>query len=717
MANQDIEELMAVADQAIKEGDEATATQVMDYIESLQKAAPVSSGPNSRAATGPGSKPAPRVIIPGEFGAAIPTSREEQQEQFTAAGDLANVAARGAARTFIGGPGQLMSNVLPGMDENRFTQAYNDLETQALGPVKEGQEPVVTGAQMLAGLVGSPNKAGVFKAVPRTSIWSALRGGAGVGATSSASFYNEEAQGPKYRAIDAALGGAFGAALGSIAALPTGVQNIVKRLLDHPGDPRVVQDIATLNADPDWQEFVKTLSLGQRSGSVGLQNLEAQVAATKARQFFSNQLDNFYSLVKKGMGKAPQSQGEYVLGATVRDAYSNTRIANQKAASKAYGKTLDEALDLARSGDLPLPVDMNRTTEWFQQAGKFAKADVEQLLPNLPQRYRQVLEKWFMNVPGPMTATVDKFGGPTGVFRTSMEDMIALRRIGADMRSQIYRLGDSPQAQALARQGKALISAIDGDVDDFVRARDAARAKGVKIPDELEKAWDKFSIANAEYKAFKAADKELRNSAMGIIFGENAKVSSPEQAFNALLKAPPGEQVRFINTMNRVDPQIIRDIKSWKVQQVISSMRQQGERATSAGIDPQAFVNGLTDGDKIIGAHFWTKPELDHIQKVLAATRVIQEKATAFNRGLDIGGLAVAAATRSLAFLARPLTKIMGAPTLEALLFDPQALKHLQVMAATMNKPTATTIRAAGYISSLIEDAPKATEQPEEGQP
>ena len=703
MANQDINELMDIADQALKEGDEATANEVMDYIETLKTSRPaaVGGGPTTR---GRYKQPEPpRVLFPAEFGMAPPTSREEQQAQLEGMGRAGKAFARGVPRALIAGPGQLMSNVVPGTNEQDFTQAYKSLEGEVFGPEDPDTGVVTKASEVLTGLPLSPTKAGAFVGKLRTTIGSAIRGGAGLGAVGAAAAYDSDAEGPKWRAVNAALGGGLGAALAVLPSLKPGIVNSIKRILNAPRDARVEADIAKLAQSPEWQEFLNTLTAGQRTGSVGIQNLEAQVAATRARQFAANQLDALNKNITRGITPG-KDISDYELAHRLRGAVDKVRIANQKAASAAYGKSLDKALELARKSDTPFPVKMNETADWFSRSGKFARADIEQLLPNLPQKYRQVLEKWFTDVPGPNIAGLSEEAGFQQI-RTSMEDMITLRRVGATMRSALYRLGNTPQNEALYRRGKELVDAVDADVKAFETVRENMRASGSTIPRELEDSWKNFEIANAQYRAFKDAEEATRNSAMGILFGETAGMGSPAKAFDAIMRATPAEQVRMINTANRVDPNLIRDIKQWKIQQVLGGMKDLGARSTSAGIDPQEFVKALTNGDKIVAAHMWTKPELDHIERSLAAIRLIQERAGQFNRGVDLPGTATALATRSPAFIARPVAKFFGGDALEKILFDPGSLKQLQILAATLSKPTAATAKAIGYLTALTSGA------------
>lgn len=687
----DIAELEDIVRQAVSEGDDATANAVMDRIEQLKAApAPLAKG-------GPLSR--------GRF-----ETRALRDERFlAAAGDAERQAtmgglrglARGAARAVVGGPGQLASNALPGLDEKEFTQAYGQLEQDVFGPEQAGEGFATKTGELVGAAALSPNKAGVLKGAARTTLASAVRGGAALGAIGGATAYDPEAEGPGVRALNAAIGGSLGVIVAGLPAFPPAFGNLVRRFLNGDQDPRVAQDIKTMLQNPELKKMVDELSAGQRSGSTDLQNLEAQVASSRAKQFYANQEQELYGIINKQLGGSGERVDEYKLAHVTRDAMEKVTGLNQKAASATYGKHLDEALDLARNTKTQYPVKLDKTRTWFAEHGKFAQGDIEQLLPGLPQGYRKVLEKWFLNGPAIINDEMQSLGAVGPQFRTSMEDMIVLRRVASQMRSALYKLGPSDKNSAMARAGNGLIEAIDNDIAQFEDLRANLRTSGSTIPRDLEESWERFGIANAEYKTFKKAESDLRNSALGILFGDTASVRNPGQAFEALVKTAPAQQTTLINTLNRADPQIVRDIKQWKLRETINSMVDQGERSTLGGISPKEFVKSLTDGSDVLAANLWTPAELKNIREVMAATRVIQERAGAFNRGVDIGGASVALATRSLAFGARYLAKLFAAPSLEKMMFDPAALRSLKIMASTMGKPTAATIRAAAYLTSL----------------
>lgn len=694
----EVAELEDIVRQAVSEGDEATANAVMDRIEQLRaQGAPQavsSGGPLSR---GRPNRPAPPPEAPAERRARQQMESEAAQRAAMQAANLPVAAGRGIARAGIGGPGQLASAVIPGLDEKRFTDAYGDIEKRIFGPETEAQEFPTNVAEFGTQVLANPKAAG------RTTIRAALKAGAALGALGGATAYDPEAHGPAFRAMNTAIGGSLGLLLSGAGAAIPGVNNLVKRMLQKPADPNVLADLKILAQDPQWKDLVFTA--GQRSGNVGVQHVESQVAETMAQRFYAQQLQDFQARATQGLDMTTQGD-VYRLGQRAREGLAKVQAENQRVASATFGKHLDEALELSRNAGEVLPVHMEATREWFSEAGKFAEADIEQLLPGkLPQYYRAVLEKWFINAPAVANDVVNDMVAAVGnpQFRTSLEDMIVLRRVASGMRSRLYSLGQSasPADQGLARKGKDLINAIDSDIKQFTEDRELIRQVGAPISRDLEKAWDRFQIANGEYKAFKTAQNDLRNTAMGLLLGEKGMVRNPGQALDIILKAAPEQQVQMINTLRRADPSLIGDIKQWKLKEAINAMRTQGQHSSGGNINPQAFVKALTDGDRIIGAHLWSPKEMGQIKSTLAAVRLINEKTASFNRGIDLPGAATAVTTGSKAFLTRPAWRLLVGTRLEKMLFDPESLKSLHILAATIGKPTQATARALGYLTAL----------------
>lgn len=287
-------------------------------------------------------------------------------------------------------------------------------------------------------------------------------------------------------------------------------------------------------------------------------------------------------------------------------------------------------------------------------------------------------------------------------------DIIEIKAAANILRKGLKKSEMNATDQMRNRLGKEIGKAVDADIDTFL----STLKPGQQSP--TAEALNLLNQANAEYKTRLAQIASHKNSFVVQALGRVPK--SPEEAFEALIRKDPDQQLRALNIIRSSAPEVLDDIKAWKLSQVSQNMKTQVAAGNVSVVDPATFIKELTHGSDVVAAKFWTPKELQDIKSGVATARLILSdmpagKTVTGAGAPEIARGAAAAVTRSPAFVAMQFYNIIGRGRLEKLLFTPAGIESMQVLRATYTKPTQKTIQALQVLTNLA--TPGST--PQEG--
>ncbi|MGD9590813.1 MAG: hypothetical protein AB7Q37_18575 [Pyrinomonadaceae bacterium] len=693
----DIQELYQLAKDAIAAGDEQMATAAMDRIEAL-KGAPESKGPGARrrpemavAAGGGGPRSGNVEQRPYTFGIPTALTPEERAANSEATATLGKGLARGASRVLTG-PGQMVTAAaqamgIPGADVGQYTSGAKQLESDVLGPTSPEQEMIAPAGAVGAGLAVNP-------AMASRTILGGIGRSAAMGALGGATTLDTSAETPGDVGWNTLLGASAGAVLNAIPATAAGIKNKLSAWFNQPPSPETARALEELAKTPEFKQVA--LEAGQRTGNRTLQNMVARVAATRARNFYSDQIKQTTALLKGNLRVAPRD--ENTLAYRAGQAFHKLESEQYKLATKAYGENLDEVTRLASASKTP-PIPM-------ADVARFVGENVEGLNTEMFRRFMDPAAAKYYPEFARIYARVVDAAKEGKMAALSLNEIVTLNRAARSMRRSLYR-GDydslSEAEKSAIRKGRDFIEALDGDTTLAIEAGAVDRAG--------QEALDKFAQGNADYKAFWDTRKLLQASAMGQLFGRGP-VRNPEQAIDALLRSPPSQQVIALNAMRKLDPQLVGDMKAWQLNRAFDNAVDLTNPASVTELEPDKLVKALTEGNRVIAERFWTPAELQHIRSGLAALRLIGDRLTSSNRGVEPKALGVALASQSKVFAINPIWQMLGAGRMERWLLNPTALTNLRVIANTINRPTAATAKALGYLAAQMNNPEEKNEEP-----
>lgn len=598
--------------------------------------------------------------------------------------------ARGASRVAITGPGQLVTAGaqalgIPGADVKNYNAAVKTLEDAVFGQSNPTQERAALAGAVGAGIAANPVGA-------TTTLLGGLARGGALGAVGGGTTFDPSAKDPSDIGWNAVLGAGAGTMLSILPATYGALRNKISAIFNRPPTGESLKALEELMKTPEFRAVA--MEAGQRTGAMPIQNLIANVASTRARTYYSNQIKQTVDILTRNTPRASWNVNKIAHDAG--EAFKKLEVKEWGKASDQYAKALDDVAVLAHKSQSP-PVPMNDIMEFV--VSNLEDIDTNAFAAFMDPAARKFYPE-FSKVFGRIIDAAKRNETPA----LSLEEIVQFNRVGRAMKRAVYskqfeNLSDAQKSQV--RKGQEFVRALEGDTERAIQAGGVDEAG--------QKALERFAQGNAEYKAFWAAKREMNASALGQIFGQGP-IRDPEAAIHALFRASPAQQAIAMRAMNDLDPRLLPDIKAWKMQDVLQSSMDLTNPASLTELEPNRVIKALTQDGDVAGKPFWTPSELQNIRSGVATLRLIGDRLTATNRGVDPKSLGVALATKSRAFSVGPLWKILGAPKWERMLLDPKSLLNLRIVANTMDRPTAATARALGQLAAMVNGTPETGE-------
>lgn len=709
-----LHELLDIYEQAQKEGDTATAQAVMnqyhketDEVSSrtAARARPVTNDPATWPKDASGQPVNPNAPAAGPAPTGIYGPR---------------TVAAGLASPFFG-PGQLVTAgaeavglASPGATAD-YTGAVNDIQSKIAGhPLSPDEQAAVQGFGMLASSavpVGAVGKAAhVIDAAAKVkpvAIAAKLAGaGAAGGAVAGATNFNPGAQDAWEPLVSEALGVATGTGISTALALVPTAKNALVKLMSSPPTPESAKRLQEMLNSPRFATAKENLTIAQETGRHEAEVQHARVAGTLAGNRYNQQLDDLNNRFIAGV-KQPGMTAQDMALATQK-AINRTRAQIQAKASEEYGSTVEQAKALARTDPAyQWGMKADNTTQALADA-QATGGDWASLMGSAAGKYARQIQD-----------TLDRIA--TGGGRMGMDDLITLHQASTRMRAGLQKAGlgrDMTSAEFAAnRLGKQIGDAIEKDVAIVdAKVQQAQKAsqgqpamQGQQIPGQASmQAWDKFQQARAGYRDFIDARNSLNSTAAAQIFGIVPK--DAEEAWRMILRREPAEQARLFNILRQQQPEMLTELKRWKLHDVANRMFQQTEAGAKAAISPDQFINELTEGNRLVGENMWSEAEKAHIRAGIAYARAIENKSNLANRGTEPKRAIMAIGSGARAFLIGNLYDIAASGQLEKLLFTPEGKKMMRTL-ATGNPKAPSYAASAALLESWARNGRAANPQ------
>lgn len=624
------------------------------------------------------------------IGGDAPTTGEIQAASNRAGSTLAGVSRLATAPGALVTAGAEAAGV-PGADVAGYNQGVKQLEQGIAGG--EVDQLAAGAGEMGAGVaipIGAASKAtGWLQAVLRGAKTGAVTG-AVLGSDQEATTPGEVATSAATRS---AVGAGLGAGLAGAAAVTPAVRNAISKLADLG---RPIKETVELMAQKAAGAFKDApLTLAQQTGSPTLKALQQQVAGKRAFDFQNEQLKKFGDTVDaigaamKG-SKSPQAAAD-----KLAPALGKASAQLQSAASKEYGDALQAVKTVASKDPTPLQIPFQQ----FEAALIDAEAAGGKSWKTMLGATREGDPVLFDAIE---TIAKARAMGASGM---GVGDVIEIKAAANILRKGLKKMDMNATDQARNRLGKDIASAVDADIEIFLNGLKPGQQSSTAEALTLLKA------ANDQYKTRLAQVASHKNSFVVQALGKVPK--NPEEAFEALIRKDPDQQLRALSIMRNSAPEVIDDIKAWKLQDVSTKLRNQVAGGNISAVDPAVFIKELTNGSDVVASKFWTPKELADIKSGIATARLYLSDmpggSTVSSKGApEIGRLGAAATTASPPFVVMHLYKLLGSGRVEKMLFTPAGLEAFQTLRSTYGRPTAKTIQALTVLSNLAQSGTEA---------
>lgn len=519
-----------------------------------------------------------------------------------------------------------------------------------------------------------------------TSVVKAFGKTAGMGAVEGALMLpaSETAQDPgdvfAERATAAALSAGIIAPVAATAMLKPAAHNWLVRLKQRATTNE--QTLKARMAAGGWLDG-QTLTVSQQTGNDVAKSLELQVKSTAAANFLNKQTEEmmkrweaFGRHVGKGADGKPVDMSFLVAARKLSDAWKDGEAAAQSAASRAYGTQLEQVVELGRLDKSPFPVGFSNLSKATDElaAGSGGR-------------------DWWRSIYGPgaeapagKIAELDKYtkeikSNPAFTQGMDVHEVVMLRKNLNQLDSDFYearKRSPNIDPDLLARHSalRKVIKAVDADIASVTVKEGTAASDALKL----------YKGANEQYSEFKDLQDFMRQTATGQWFG-GFQPADAQKFLVQLGGMEPAQQTVLVNTLQNggeAGQQALHGLRMALVEQALAKARQMPGHAASEGSADLRQLGRAMMGDMgPIGSKIFTPAQYAEVQKGLAAIRVLEEAPTGFsvNRAPQIESGTMAAASGSAPFWARMAWRLMGASKVERMLFSPEGLKRLDVLA------------------------------------
>lgn len=606
------------------------------------------------------------------------------------------LAGAGASR-LLTGPGQVVTGAaeglgFPGASVESYTQTVKDIERKIVGgeEITPEEAQVIEGFGVAAGVAIPAGTAIRIAGAPVRFWWGVGQGALG-GAAGGATQFNPDATTPG----EALKGPLIGGVTGGLFGMPPAVVGAGRNLLFSGFRKEPTVEAAEQLRQISQSGIVRDLPLSnaQRTGRYEAEVQEARVAGSVAKQFYNDQLNALAARIR-----AAQRPGKDAseLGLDMTNALSSTRAVMQSRASKEYDAGINRAMALASSD-----VANNFGVRADNVLRTVAEADIP------PDAWQKMMGPANAKYAKQFMELADVLQKNNGAL--SMADMMRLHQAANRMRAGLDDLAKGKDVSAetydAIRFGNRLADAVEADIDTM--SAKLAEARKMPVPPGAnadmgrgyEAAWAEFEKTRAGYRAFTEARDQLRATAVNQAFGMTPRDSA--QAWDTLMRKEPQEFIKAVSILREHSPETLIDLKRYKIREVANNMFDFTREGAVSPVSVDKFVSELTEGNRLVASGLWSPREVADLKGAIAYARMIQNKATVRAQQPDPEGTLMAVASRSVAFIARAMYRIIGQGKAEELFFTPKGIEALRTIATT-NDPSKTAWQtAAGTIAAM----------------
>ena len=683
--------------------------------------------PEETSAAAPAPEPAKPwwKTVAGLFSGPPVESTEgvEKEVPKIAAGAIGRPVA-GLIQKALVGPELLSGGKMP--LASQFTDFYNRAEEKVTGVPAQQPDSMRTLGEFMA-----PTPLGKSKGV--TTIAGAGKSGLKTGAMSSLMTYNPEGpEMPGATAQDTAVGASMsGVAASTLAFLP-GLRNVFSRAAQKAMDNPTAEAMGNMKAMHERAGFAgmeEYFTLGQRTGDPTILALENNISGRAAQEFYNKQRQEFARRIEKML---PGKEGvPSEMGVAAKAVFKQADTSIQGRASADYGRGLAEASNLARAETEVLKPQLSnlratlnrivaeRGPGWLNEFPPAAVADARKIdsvvraadgaeeLARAQAAYRAAQDKlgkamWAADrnkVMDEIQAAGLEYNNLLSARLAaglpadglSVQNLVDLHRSAKTLQAAVYNGSTNAVDMANYRAGRELLNAVDADLNEI--SRDSP-------------AWAKFKQTRANYRAAMLEREMLQASALGRAFGKDFHPDDPRAMFESLLRQTPGEQAKTVDLLKTMAPELMGDIKSWKLADTQRRMVDMAEKGNVSAVDPATFIRELTDGNDVVGRLFWSDDELQRIRAGIGAARTIltSGQGAVRARPVEVERVGMAVQSRNPTFVTGQMWKLLGRGKMEKMLFTKEGISDLLTLANTTSASKQAVARAVERLTLLAEE-------------
>lgn len=683
MANLTLEEMYADLESADAAGDDELAATIAAQIKRTQEYTA------SRQESAEGIREGQRSMA-RKTGSGIAEGLRRIPEGFmqlgTAIGEALGLADEGATE-------KRTTDIM----SRRIAATGYDPDVEQAADITEVAGLSVPGVQIARGVGLLPKAAKITTLTG--AVGRATAGGASIGALLQGA--SETAQDPQDVLWERSVGAGLGAGLPILPAIAFGVRTSAHNWIAEL-HRKAQTSKATLKERQNMLD-VGALTLSQQGGNKVARSLETQVAATEAQNFYVDQFertakvfDTMIDDIASKQGVARRGMSSWEQAWRVSKAWKTNRASTIQAANNLYGKQMSHVLATANldPSKWPIPFDnLQQTTAkmstetggpWF----RLIRPGATKLSPEL-----QMLDDYLGMVSGRNKALSAAGSGPEGI---SVEELVMMRRGLSNEDQSYWRAINSgseltPQQKDSHRAVRDLMKAMDKDIDGFLAAEQAARAKAVTVPGQpipgprpAVEALGLYRDANRQYSEFREIDRFMQSSTSAQWFGGRIP-DDPEKALVEIAGMEPAAQRLLAQTLRNSDPEALGHLRVGLLDQAYRAMiNAPGRDAARGRVDPGLFAKQMINSrGETIASELFTPAQRAKVERALSTVRVLQnapEGVVSISRSPEFQGSVMAIASANPAFLSRMMTRILALGRVEHLLHSEEGLRSLEVL-------------------------------------
>lgn len=658
-----LHELLDIAEQAKREGDDATFAKVSAAY---------------KAASAP--KTAPDLFsMMDPYGGGVDMSDPATQAAVTRATKGAGMSIARAPLNLAEGAGQLVTHAgnAVGLVSDADEKAYDDAVKQSRADFEKAGGNVAF-SELVSGAIPVGGQAKLLTS--GTKYVYGLIKAAGLGSVLSASTFADDGD----KKSQAVLGAALPALAQAVGGLAPTAANGIKNLLDKAQTGRTAQmlkDARGFFSGSPAVDAPAPYTLGQSTGNARVASLENRARGPVLQELNATQLDEASARFEELATQA----GRMGAKAMTRESFTATKEltdAAKRSKNAMWQKGMSEFNALAAGSKVGVRLD-NLKAEY----GAIAAEDA-----NIFSLEGGV-------IGGEAKAAFDALSKmpPTAKLKLAVLPTIMKGLgTGSDYGKSAIMLGDD--AKRAMYRGR-LFSALEKDLDTAGAAGDPALTK--------------LTDVRTRYRAASAKLERLEDSNLNALFGSKEALANPRAAVSKFLSLPPEDQEYTLRVLNQRAPAVVAGMQSQRISDALEAASE-NTAANQSVLNIDKFNANLFGGsDGIKGSRLFDPELKKRLLQGAAHLRVLQNN-------LPKGGsalvwpeeIAINLVSRSPEFVARTATRLVYGMHGDKLLGTPQGIASLKTLSNVKAAKPQAVAQAVAYLTDLANDE-AASESPQ----